>query len=163
MTTYEPLVPQSYGFADVATQPDSAPLPQSKPAPSDQEPFVLVVDDDPDAREILKLVMRNIQLSVREARNGIDALEIIRTSQPSLILLDLMMPTMDGFQVLTHLRSDPRTRSIPIIVVTGIMEGCETLHLPGVARVLVKGNFNIPQIRQIVTDALGINGRNLAT
>jgi CheY-like chemotaxis protein len=158
MTTYEPLIPQSYWCADVATRSGVGPTPESRPAPSEQESFVLVVDDDPDAREILKLVMRNIRLTVREARNEIDALDIIRTSRPSLILLDLMMPIMDGFQVLTHLRSDPQTRSIPIIVVTGIMEGCETLHLPGVSRVLVKGNFNIPQIRQIVTDALGLDG-----
>lgn len=120
--------------------------------------YVLVVDDDPDAREILKLVMRNIRLTVMEAQNGIEALDMIRARQPSLILLDLMMPMMDGFQVLTHLRSDPKTREIPVIVVTGIKEGRETLRLPGVSTVLVKGSFNIPQIRQIVTEALGMDG-----
>lgn len=161
MTTYEPLIPQSYWYPDVVTERTEARVhvgAEAGTGPSEQDAYVLVVDDDPDAREILKLVMRNIRLAVREARNGIDALEIIRTSQPSLIMLDLMMPIMDGFQVLTHLRSDPRTRAIPIIVVTGIMEGCETLHLPGVSQVLVKGNFNIPQIRQIVTEMLGNDG-----
>ena len=122
-----------------------------------KDSYVLVVDDDPDAREILKLVMRNIRLAVKEAQNGIEALELIRAERPSLILLDLMMPVMDGFQVLTHLRSDPETRAIPIIVVTGIKEGHETLRLPGVSQVLVKGSFNIPQIRQIVTEALGMD------
>ena len=157
MTTYEPSIPQSYWYADavVSGKPDGASEALS------QEPYVLVVDDDPDAREILKLVMRNIRFAVKEAQNGIDALRIIETSQPSLILLDLMMPIMDGFQVLTHLRSDPRTRSIPIIVVTGIMEGGETLHLPGVSQVLVKGNFNIPYVRQIVAETLGADNLSI--
>jgi CheY-like chemotaxis protein len=163
MTTYEPAISQSYRFTDTVAEPDASAGSLGTLETADQEAYVLVVDDDPDSREILRLVMRNIQMSVREAHNGFDALEMIQARLPRLILLDLMMPIMDGFQVLTRLRSDPRTRSIPIIVVTGITEGFETLPLPGVSRVLVKGSFNIPQIRQVVTEALGMGGTPLAT
>jgi CheY-like chemotaxis protein len=157
MTTHEPLIPQSFSFSDFVAEPNMSADAYGAPEPLDKGSYVLVVDDDPDAREILKLVMRNIHLTVMEAQNGIEALEMVKAKQPTLILLDLMMPIMDGFQVLTHLRADPKTRSIPIIVVTGIKEGRETLRLPGVSKVLVKGSFNIPQIRQIVTEALGMD------
>jgi CheY-like chemotaxis protein len=158
MTTIEPMIPESYAVSDIVVEPTMSKETYHAAGPLNMDSYVLVVDDDPDAREILKLVMRNIRLAVMEARNGIEALEMIRTSRPSLILLDLMMPMMDGFQVLTHLRSDPKTRNIPIIVVTGIKEGRETLRLPGVTRVLVKGSFSVPQIREVVTEALGMDG-----
>lgn len=158
MTTYEPLIPQSYSVSDGVAEPTMSAEPYHTARTSEKDSYVLVVDDDPDAREILKLVMRNISVGVKEAHNGLAALDLVREQVPALILLDLMMPMMDGFQVLTHLRSDPRTRNIPVIVVTGMKEGKETLRLPGVSKVLVKGSFNIPQIRQIVTETLGMDG-----
>ena len=80
---------------------------------------VLVVDDDRSTRELLKKQLEKEQWSVAEAENGRVALERVREKPPSLILLDLLMPVMDGFQFVRELRKEELWRSIPIVVVTG--------------------------------------------
>jgi CheY-like chemotaxis protein len=127
-----------------------------------RDSHILIVDDDPDAREIFRYTLRSMGISTQEAYNGVEALEHIKVRRPDLIVLDLMMPLMDGFQVLTHLRSDPITRLIPIIVITGMREGREMLHLPGVARVLVKGSFTISQIRSVISELMAVAGSSIA-
>jgi len=79
---------------------------------------VLVVDDDPEARELVARAIRKEGWQVRESPNGLAALEAMRVAKPQLVVLDLMMPEMDGFEVLEHLRADPSLRSLPVIVVT---------------------------------------------
>jgi CheY-like chemotaxis protein len=128
-----------------------------KAASQSEDHYMLIVDDDPDARLVLKQVAKTLSLTSKEAHNGLDALEQINLSRPDLILLDLMMPLMDGFQVLSRLRSDSRTRSIPVIVITGMKDGMEMLQLPGVAKVLVKGSFSITTLRDILIQMLGLN------
>jgi putative two-component system response regulator len=83
-------------------------------------PTVLVVDDVPENLTVLgELLVR--EYTVRAANSGPAALRLAVTHpQPDLILLDLMMPGMDGYQVLQHLRDDPRTRDIPVICVTAL-------------------------------------------
>ena len=79
---------------------------------------VLVVEDDPDSREMLVRVLRKEGYVVTEAENGSVALERIAEQRPELILLDLMMPVMDGFEFLSILAAQPQLASIPVIVVT---------------------------------------------
>ncbi len=79
---------------------------------------VLIVEDDKD---ILQLLSYNIQASgfdVLEARDGLESLDLARQRLPGLILLDLMLPGMDGFEVCRKLRSERETRSVPIIMLT---------------------------------------------
>jgi CheY-like chemotaxis protein len=119
-------------------------------------PYILVVDDDADARELLARVVSAVGLTVRPAGDGLEALRLIRAQHPTLTLLDLMMPRMDGFSVLSYLRAHPHTRRLPVIVVSACgPEQTALLQLPGVTTVLRKGHFRpetlISLIRQTLT------------
>ena len=81
---------------------------------------ILIVDDEARNRRLLELVVNAEGHSTLHAANGSEALVIARTECPDLVLLDLMMPEMDGFQIVRHLKLDPATRSIPVIVVTAL-------------------------------------------
>jgi len=79
---------------------------------------VLVVEDDPASREMLARLLQKEGLSVAEAENGSAALEQLARQIPSLILLDLMMPVMDGFEFLSVISREPQLATIPVVVVT---------------------------------------------
>lgn len=80
---------------------------------------VLVVDDDPDARELMEMFLTKEGYTVRTACNGREALELLQTIRPSLILLDVQMPVMDGMEFREHQRRDRALLSIPTVVLTG--------------------------------------------
>ena len=82
------------------------------------EAKVLVVDDDRDAVDILTLLLRREGFEVRAAHGGREALDLLEHELVDVVLLDIMMPGMDGFQVCATLRADQRTRDIPIILLT---------------------------------------------
>ena len=79
---------------------------------------ILIADDYDDNRELLRLMLETEGYSIREARNGREALDAAREEAPALALIDLSMPSLDGWALLRELRSDERTRSIPCIAVT---------------------------------------------
>lgn len=79
---------------------------------------ILVIDDDPDARQIVRMALDDRQYRVIEASDGKAGLAAIEANNPDLVILDLMMPVMDGFGVLDHLRADRRYASLPILVLT---------------------------------------------
>ena len=79
---------------------------------------ILVVDDEPVNIQVLSRKLKLEGLGVLTARNGQEGLELARSGSPDLILLDIMMPGMDGFEVCQRLREDERTKSIPVIFVT---------------------------------------------
>ena len=81
-------------------------------------PTVLVVDDNPQNLELLLAYLEDVQCKPLSATNGPEALEIVRQQSPDLLLLDVMMPKMSGFEVCRRLKNDPVTESIPIIMVT---------------------------------------------
>jgi len=79
---------------------------------------VLVIEDDPDTLNLVCGELSELNAEIRIAGNGREGLTILETFTPSLIVLDLMMPVMDGFEFLEHLRSDPIWKEIPVIVLT---------------------------------------------
>lgn len=79
---------------------------------------ILVVDDEPDALELISYNLKNAGYAVASAVDGNNALEKARDLLPSLILLDVMLPEVNGFEVCKHLRRDPTTAGIPIIMLT---------------------------------------------
>ena len=80
---------------------------------------VLVVDDDPDVREIVRSTVEKTGIRIAEAENGKAALDWLANNRaPALVLLDLMMPVMDGFEFLERVQADAATRHIPIVVLT---------------------------------------------
>lgn len=80
---------------------------------------ILFVDDDPILREFAAVHLATENVEVETAGDGVEALEKIRERQPDLVLLDLEMPRMDGFELLRALRADPATLRLPVLVVTG--------------------------------------------
>ena len=79
---------------------------------------VLVVDDEPFICRSLSFVLRKQDYEVSEARNGEDALELIRKIRPDLVFMDVMMPKMNGFDVTRAVKSDPELKSTKIILLT---------------------------------------------
>ena len=79
---------------------------------------ILVTDDEKDVVELLKFLLEKDGHQVLTAHNGKDALDLTAKNTPELILLDVMMPEMDGYTVQTKLLENPKTKDIPIIILT---------------------------------------------
>jgi len=88
---------------------------------------VLVADDDATTIVMLSTILKHFNFECEIARNGSEALEIARTNRPDLVLLDISMPDMDGFEALTALRGDRATRSTPIILVSAHRDEAEVV------------------------------------
>jgi len=92
-------------------------------ASSDKRQTVLLVDDNAQNLELLEVYMEDVpEAHVITARNGLEALEKIDKESPDLVLLDIMMPKMSGFEVCKRLKSDPATRDIMVVMVTALNE-----------------------------------------
>ena len=85
----------------------------------EDEARILFVDDDPILREFAQVNLASGSARIDVAGDGLEALEAMKTGDYDLLLVDLEMPRMDGFQLLEHLRADPRTRHLPVVVETG--------------------------------------------
>ena len=91
---------------------------------SDQEkpPVVLVVDDNQQNLELLQAYLEDMDCETVPAHDGLEALEIIGSGAPDLILLDVMMPNIRGFEFFKSIKNDPKLSDIPIIMVTALNE-----------------------------------------
>lgn len=109
---------------------------------------ILVVDDEPQIREIIERTMQKEGWNVQQAQDGVEALDIVRQKPPQLILLDLMMPRMDGFEFLSELRKLPIGRDLPVIVVTAMdLSSGDHQRLNGsVEQILQKGAYSQDQL-----------------
>ncbi|MGD9364698.1 MAG: response regulator [Desulfobacteraceae bacterium] len=81
---------------------------------------ILVVDDDPAVQRMMRRILGRPGYHMLMANGGQDAFDKIADHLPDLIMLDLSMPMLDGFEVVTHLKSSPLTRDIPVILMTGL-------------------------------------------
>ncbi len=115
---------------------------------------VLIVDDDPPIRSLLGQIFRRLGMKEREARDGIEAIEAIELSVPRLMMLDLMMPRMNGWQVLETLKERNLIGQIPVIVLTAVgAQRTEGLTDLGVRAVLNKP-FEIADLTETVKKIL---------
>ncbi len=105
---------------------------------------VLVVDDDPTALALLTLQLRHLNMRVSQASSGRQAIDMTRSQMPGLLVLDLMMPVVSGFDVVATLAADPATTHVPILIVTAkSITMADRLRLDGhVSSVLEKGSFS---------------------
>ncbi|NJN88332.1 MAG: response regulator [Leptolyngbyaceae cyanobacterium SL_7_1] len=115
---------------------------------------LLIIEDDIPTRELIQDILQKQGWQVSVAANGRVALEQMAILPPSLILLDLMMPEMDGFQFLNVVRHHPDWRSVPVLVITALdLTPTEQRQLNGsVEQVLQKGNYSRDQLLQEVHD-----------
>jgi threonine synthase len=110
----------------------------------DRFPRVLIVDDTPDALRLIRRILQSQgEYTIFEATNGEEAIHLAQEELPDLIILDLMMPKIDGFSVLDELKSKTETAPIPVIVVTAKdLTPDETTRLQGQIHTLMqKGDF----------------------
>jgi len=83
---------------------------------------ILIVDDNPQNAELLQVYLETLECEIRIAVDGVDALENINASSPDIVLLDIMMPRMSGFEVCRWIKDNPETRDIPVVIVTALYE-----------------------------------------
>jgi len=123
---------------------------------TDKPQTVLIVDDDPGILDMHSRLIEQRGLRVVTASNGREALTLVAKQTPDLILLDLMMPEMDGFAVLDELRAKEYTRAIPVIILTAHLLSDADLERcnRGVARILGKGLFSAEETLKHVENAL---------
>ncbi len=118
-------------------------------------PRVLVVDDEPPIRDILKFQLENAGFVVRCAEDGEEGLQMVQEDPPDLVLLDLMIPHMDGYEVCRRIKSDYGTRHIPVIILTARGELDEKLKgLQNGANDYVTKPFSMPELLMRVKNVL---------
>jgi two-component system alkaline phosphatase synthesis response regulator PhoP len=88
----------------------------------EKQPYILVVDDDPDILDGILAVLESQPCRLQTARDGKRCLEMIELERPDLLILDLLMPRMDGFAVIRFLRENPDYDKLPIMVLTTVVE-----------------------------------------
>jgi two-component system cell cycle response regulator len=115
---------------------------------------ILVVDDDINLTELLQLVFESRGFGVTVAHSGEQTLDVLEWELPEVILLDLMMPGMNGLEVCKRIRANPRTSNIPVIVLTAIPDGESKRKLmdAGATEYLIKPvrpNVLINRIREV--------------
>ena len=109
---------------------------------------ILVVDDEPDIVRAVVRIMEARDHTVRTAHDGFEALEKVREEPPEVIILDLNLPGMNGFEVCKRLRDDPATRAIPIVMMTAAyvsIEDARRGHSSGADEYVVK-----PFLREVL-------------
>jgi len=119
---------------------------------------VLLVEDDRFLRRACEKSLRQQGFNVSTAPDGEEALRAIRADPPDLILLDLLMPKVSGLEVLKDLKSDEKTRAIPVIILTNSSKETDVREIEslGVSGYLVKANLSLEelgnQVRQLLED-----------
>ncbi|HNS63460.1 MAG TPA: pyridoxal-phosphate dependent enzyme [Anaerolineaceae bacterium] len=124
----------------------------------DRYPSIAIVDDNPDVRRLIRRILQSQgEFILHEATNGREAIDLARKEHPNLIILDLMMPELDGFSVLEALEADPDTADIPVIVVTAKeLTSAEKERLRGhVQSLMQKGDFMSDDLADEVRSLLG--------
>jgi CheY-like chemotaxis protein len=113
--------------------------------------YILIADDDYDAREILKSIVSSLGMRPVAVSNGALVLDVVHREKPDLILLDLLMPDMDGFSVLKHLQKNPATKNIPVIVLSAISDS-RFLAMLGVSRIVPKAQFSVQDLQEMIRE-----------
>ena len=134
-------------------------LPQADPeteSPEERDRVViLVVDDEEEIRTVMRLSLTIAGYEVREAEDGQSALNALQKKLPDLILLDLLMPGIDGFEVCRHVRADSQTAHIPILILSARtdLRSREEALLAGATKYLTKP-ISPPQLLQQINEVL---------
>lgn len=87
-----------------------------------EQPSILIVDDDPDILDGIFMILESKDYMLRTARDGVQCLELLTEEIPDLLILDLLMPRMDGWGVIRKVRSDPQYANMPIMILTTVIE-----------------------------------------
>jgi CheY-like chemotaxis protein len=156
-------IPLHYaGTPESMTEPPRASVSDQDPLPSNQ-PLVLAIDDDPDVIFLLRENLSEAGYAVIGATGGAEGVQKAKTLQPFAITLDVMMPHVDGWQVLADLKSDPVTRDIPVVLLT-IVDKRRLGYQMGAADYLLKpfdGDEMVSALRRLARFNHGVAPRHL--
>ena len=131
---------------------------------TDLDAYVLVVDDDPNVRSLIVNVLALHDVTWREASDGREALRVMSEGSPSAIVLDLMMPGMNGFQFLTQIRHVTAGKAVPVILLSALADNKRLVgQLPGLVGVIVKGRFSLDDFNSLLVKAEVIKSDSLLT
>ncbi|MEW6568198.1 MAG: response regulator [Chloroflexota bacterium] len=120
---------------------------------------VVCIEDEPEMIDLVRLILGRKGFYVIGANGGIEGLETVRREKPDLILLDLMMPDMDGWEVYQQIKADPGLRTIPVIVVTAKAQSIDKvlgLHIAKVDDYITKP-FGPQELLESVEKILGLS------
>jgi CheY-like chemotaxis protein len=119
---------------------------------------VLVIDDESSVRTAIRLILE-LDMDVDEAENGREGLAKAHQNHPDLILCDLDMPVMDGFQTLADVRADPILGRLPVIVVSGLVSEADERRVMGLgANAVLRKPFTLEELKRLVRCHLGSTG-----
>jgi len=123
---------------------------------------VLIVEDDPLMSRMYEKIFLFEKYEVELAHDGAEALEKARAAKPTVIMLDVMMPKMNGLQVLEKLKADPETKGIPVIMLTNLagQQDAETALSKGAVKYLIKSEHEPKEVTDIVKEILAGYTRN---
>jgi len=120
--------------------------------------LILCIEDEPEMIDLIRLILTRRGFEVKGANGGKEGLDLIRKEKPDLVLLDLMMPDMDGWEVYQQMKADEATRSIPVIVVTAKAQSIDKvlgLHIAKVDDYIAKP-FSPQELLSSVDTVLGL-------
>jgi adenylate cyclase len=125
-----------------------------------QPPTVVCIEDEEGVIQLIQLILERRGLKVVGAPTGAEGLDLIRQVHPNLVLLDLMLPGMDGWEVYRRMKADNTMRSIPVIIVTAKAEGIDEVLAKRVARVddYIKKPFSLQELLQSVEKVMARAG-----
>ncbi len=123
---------------------------------SSEPDTVVCIEDEPGVIGLIRLILERRGLKVMGAGNGVEGLEVIRQVKPSLVLLDLMMPGMDGWEVYRRMKADAMMRTIPVIILTAKAEGIDEVLAKHIAKVddYIKKPFSLQELTQAIERVL---------
>lgn len=123
---------------------------------------VVYIEDEPEMIDLVRLILARKHYEVSGAHGGREGLDLVRKVKPDVILLDLMMPDMDGWEVFQQLRSEEATRSIPVIIVTAKAQNIDKvlgLHIARVDDYIAKP-FSPAELTNSLEKVLGVQAEN---
>jgi DNA-binding response OmpR family regulator len=121
------------------------------------EAYVLVVDDDPAIRGLVADALREEGYAVDLAAHGREALEAMRARRPATVVLDLMMPTMDGFTFMEACHHEQLCDNVPIVVISAVHDALQRIKEVPVHACIAKP-FDLDELIRTITDLAGRNG-----
>jgi CheY-like chemotaxis protein len=123
---------------------------------------ILIVEDDPLMSRMYQKIFTFEGYEVEMAGDGEDGLEKTRSNKPTLILMDIMMPKMNGLQALEKLKADPETKAIPVIMLTNLagQQDAETALSKGAIKYIIKSEYEPKQVVNMVKEILAGYTRN---
>ncbi|MBU0540125.1 response regulator [bacterium] len=125
---------------------------------TEPQPSVLIAEDDVFLLKVFQVKFKKAGFNVISAKDGDETLEKLRTENPDILLLDLVMPQKSGFEVLEELKRNPSAKKIPIIIVSNLGQETDVKHAKelGADEYIIKANYTLQQIVDLVKEKIGL-------